>query len=221
MSGPGELPMPREKLANYASVRGAEAYKHDHRSKLHRRLSDRWERRILERFFGELSPCGCILDLPCGAGRLFTLLRSYADSVIEADWSPAMLELNKRDHDNAAESYLRCSALEIPLSDRRVDVAVSVRLSHHFDSPAHREQHLSELFRVADRAVIVTWFSRGSLKNWLRRWRAPFNRKRPKNTMAGRDVAAIARSSRFEPLRMLPLSRLGSGHVFGLFRRSG
>jgi ubiquinone/menaquinone biosynthesis C-methylase UbiE len=210
----------RQKLANYNTTRGAESYKQEYELKLHRKYSDALERKIYTRLLGRLAPIGLLLDLPCGAGRLFPLLRSHATGVVESDWSFPMLELNARDHDRAARAYVRCSALRMPFRDRCMDVAVSVRLSHHIDDPKEREQHLRELFRVADRGVLVTYFSHHSFKNVLRRLRAPFTGKRPKNTMVPKRVAQIAADSGFTTVDQVPLSRLGSGHVFALFQRA-
>ncbi len=46
------------KVANYVSPRGARAYKADYENKLHRKLSDRMERRIFARFFRTIGRCG-------------------------------------------------------------------------------------------------------------------------------------------------------------------
>ena len=209
--------IPPDKQANYNSRRGAEAYKSDYETKLHRKVSDRLERRIFARFFERIGRCESVLDLPCGAGRLFSLLGEHSERVVEADWSRTMLELDRSDHDAAAAGYVRCSGLELPFADDSVDLVVSIRLSHHLDRHEDRERHLRELFRVADRAVIVTWFSATSMKNLLRRLRAPIDRKRPKNTLHTRHVRELAADSGYPDALCLPLSRFGSGHVFGLF----
>lgn len=211
--------MERSKMENYASVRGATSYRADYRNKLHRRISDRRERRLLERYLTAIGRCGTILDLPCGYGRLSCLLAGQCDRLLEADWSQSMLQLDRADHGEERRRYLRCSGLEIPMADRSVDLAVSIRLSHHLREPAHRELHLRELFRVAEGHVIVTWFSHASLKNLLRMSRAPFNGKPPKNTLRSSRVFEIARESGFARREAKPLFRLGSGHVLARFER--
>ncbi len=215
-----ETHIQRSKLENYDSTRGAEAYHADYQNKLHRKVSDRLERRIFAKLLPEVGRCESVLDLPCGAGRLHALLAEHASRIIEADFSGSMLALNREHHpQHANDRYLRCSALEIPLGERCVDLVVSVRLSHHIDTPEGRRRHLEELFRVARKGVICTWFSATSLKNLLRRARSVFNRKRPKNTMHNREVREIAKASGFRTIRALPLAVVGSGHMFGLFLR--
>jgi len=211
--------MQRSKLQNYNSTRGAEAYKADYRTKLHRKWSDKRERALLHRYFARIGRVGTILDLPCGHGRLSDLLRSHCDRLLEGDWSLTMVALNQKDHGHDQRHYLRASALEIPLPDRAVDVVVSFRLSHHLETQELRERHLRELFRVAGKAVIVTWFSATSLKNLLRELRVRIAGKKPKNVLRNERVRAIATESGFRQELGKPLFLIGSGHVLGLFTR--
>lgn len=211
--------MEQSKIDNYVSTRGAAAYKSDYEQKLHRKLSDRLERAIFARLFAKIGVSESLLDLPCGAGRLFDLFAQHAKKVIEADFSPSMLQLNARDHGRAALAYVRCSGLQIPLADRAVDTVVSVRLNHHLSRDGDREMHVREVLRVARHAAILTYFSHYSLKNWIRRLRKPFNKKGDKHTMATGKVVQIAREMGFVPRAIEPLSRLSSGHVFALFVR--
>ena len=74
---------------------------------------------------------------------------------------------------------------------------------------------------LAGKAVIVTYFSHYSLKNWIRRLRKPFNRKGDKHTLSTGRVVELARQAGFTPARIAPLSRLSSGHVFALLVRAG
>ncbi len=212
-------PMQRSKLQNYNSTRGAEAYKADYQNKLHRKWSDKRERALLAQYFAQIGHVESILDLPCGHGRLSDLLKSKCDRLIEADWSFTMVSLNQRDNGLDARRYFRASALEIPLPDRSVDVVVSFRLSHHLETPELRERHLRELFRVAKKTVVVTWFSATSLKNLLRQIRVKLTGKRGKNVLRNDRVRAIAIESGYVQQHAKPLFRIGSGHVLGMFSR--
>lgn len=213
-------PMQAEKLRNYNSQRGANAYKADYRNKLHRKLSDKRERALLTRYFDRIGHVDSILDLPCGHGRLSGFLGERCDRLIEADWSFTMVSLNQQDNAGAGRNFCRASALEIPLPDRSIDAVVSFRLSHHLETPELRERHLRELFRVADKAVVVTWFSASSLKNVLREVRVKLAGKRPKNVMRNARVEEIARECGFQKQIAKPLFVIGSGHVLGYFERS-
>ena len=224
-SSPTDSFMSEGKLRNYNSERGARAYRDDYSNKVHRKLSDKLERKILARYFDRIGPVDTMLDCPCGAGRLLSFFQARAKQVYEGDWSQTMLNLNREDHrDRAAGGngvpYVRCSALEIPFADRQMDLVVSIRLSHHLEKVTDRENHLRELIRVADKAVIATWFSATSLKNRLRQLRVRLVGKRPKNTLHTARVRKIAAECGFRMVSATPLSRLSSGHVFGLFLRT-
>lgn len=213
-------PMQQSKLHNYNSQRGASSYKADYQNKLHRKLSDKRERALLTRYFDAIGPVDSILDLPCGHGRLSGFLKGRCRRLIEADWSFTMVALNQQDNGTDGRRYFRASALEIPLPDRSVDVVVSFRLSHHLETQELRERHLRELFRVARKAVVVTWFSATSLKNLLREVRVRLGRKKPKNVLRNDRVRAIARENGFRQDNAKGLFFIGSGHVLGHFTRS-
>lgn len=217
----GSPSMSQAKIDNYHSVRGAQAYYDDHQTKLHRRYSDRRERQILTRFLGRVERGGRLLDAPCGFGRLFEVLSEHADAVVESDFSPTMLQLNRSLHGGRAAAYLECSALEVPRPDRYFDTVVSVRLNHHLETERDREAHIRELCRLSDNAVVFTYFSRSSLKNRLRQLRSLWSKKRPKHTLTREQVRAVLAESGFATVAQRPLSRLGSGHVYVLARRVG
>lgn len=212
-------PMQHAKLQNYNSPRGAAAYKADYQHKLHRKWSDKRERALLNRYFARIGNVESILDLPCGHGRLSDLLQHHCRHLVEADWSFTMVSLNKGDHGGTGRAYVRASALEIPFPDRTFDVAVSFRLSHHLETQELRERHLGELFRVAKKHVIVTWFSATSLKNVLRQVRVRLHGKKPKHVLRNDRVRAIATAHGFAQDLAKPLFLVGSGHVLGLFTR--
>jgi ubiquinone/menaquinone biosynthesis C-methylase UbiE len=213
-------PMQQSKLQNYNSIRGAEAYKADYQKKLHRKWSDKRERALLARFFARIGQVGSILDLPCGHGRLSDLLRGHCDRLVEGDWSFTMVSLNQRDHGRDRRHYVRASALEIPFADGAFDAVVSFRLSHHLETQELREKHLSELFRVAKKHVIVTWFSATSLKNVLREVRVRLAGKKRKNVLRNDRVRALAAAAGYRQELAKPLFVVGSGHVLGLFTRA-
>ena len=214
--------MNRRLLENYNSPSGASSYKAAYSRKLHRKVSDRLERRLFARLFDRAGPMEDLVDVPCGAGRLFGLFRGRAERVVEADWSFPMLRLSRKDNGDGAWGYIRCNGLELPFKDGAFEGLVSIRLNHHFETKEERLRHLEEAFRVARRAVIVTWFSHHSFRAWSRRFRAGMGgRKRLKYTLRTSEVRSLAKARGFELVKAVPLVplALGSGHVFGLFLR--
>ncbi len=214
--------MNRRLLENYNSPAGASNYRADYSRKLHRKVSDRLERRLFHRLFHRAGPLEDLVDVPCGAGRLYSLFRERAGRVVEADWSFHMLRLSREDHRNDAWGYIRCNGLNLPFKDGAFEGVVSIRLNHHFETREERLRHLEETFRVARRVVIATWFSHRSFRAWSRRVRARMGgRKREKFTLRVSEVRALAGRKGFRLVLARPLTplALGSGHVFGLFLR--
>jgi ubiquinone/menaquinone biosynthesis C-methylase UbiE len=209
----------RQILSNYNTEEGARSYRDEYRNKVHRKLSDRSERRLFERLFALTGPLESLLDVPCGVGRLHKVFVAHAARVVEADWSFHMLRENRSDHPDGRTPFVRADGLRLPFRDRAFDCVASIRLNHHIDDPAERERHPRELMRVADRYVLFTYFSYHLLKNWLRRLRRPLNRKLPKNTLRTARVAELAEAGGFDLRASRPLSVLGSGHHFALLAR--
>jgi ubiquinone/menaquinone biosynthesis C-methylase UbiE len=210
-------------LEDYASARRgaerAESYATKYDRELHKRISSWFERRAIRR---ALAATGVhratVLDVPCGAGRLTPMLLPVAARLVSCDYSPAMLRIFRRAY---RDPCTVASAFELPFADRAFDVVFSARLSHHIGSDARRADYLREITRISARWVIVTIFDRASLKNRLRELSRRFTGKRSKHAFARGDLERIARDSEFTVAADFPLSRLASGQVFYVLRRSG
>lgn len=210
-----------DRLKEYASAAGATEYLEEY-DKLHRKLSDRRERKMLDRWFERVGQVSSALDLPCGWGRYLTYLQSHGARVVEADYSGSMVRMS---HDKHAASPalggVRCFGHRIPLRDRAVELSFSMRLNHHLVDPAVRREHLRELFRVSGRWAMFTYFDHGSVKNLLRRARAGLRltRKPPKSTLRRAEVLAIAAECGFRIVEDPWMFVIGSGHRMVLAER--
>ncbi|MDA1259359.1 MAG: class I SAM-dependent methyltransferase [Planctomycetota bacterium] len=210
----------RERLKFYDSPEGAEEYL-DEYVKVHRRLSDRRERRILARWFEGMGALDVAIDLPCGFGRYYGFLRAHARRVIEADYSRDMVKATQARNEASPPSGFRCFGHEIPLRDGAVDLAFSMRLSHHLVDPEIRRAHLRELCRVSGRWVVFSFFDHASVKNLLRRARTSvgLTRKPPKSTLRRAEVRALAQECGFRVVEDPWLFVIGSGHRLVLGER--
>ena len=213
----------RERLKFYDSPEGAQEYLDEYR-KFHRRLSDRRERRILTRWLAQMGTLDRALDLPCGFGRYYGLLRAQSRRMIEADYSRDMVKaaLSRGGGGGAPPAGFRCFGHQIPLRDRAVDLAFSMRLSHHLVDPETRRAHLREIFRVSSRWAIFSYFDHASAKNLLRRarTRVGLTRKPPKSTLRRSEVRALAEEAGFRVLEEPWLFAIGSGHRLVLGERA-
>lgn len=219
MTGTREDPLLDQYAASRRSTRGAESYATKYDRELHKRVSSWFERRVIRRAVARTGVSqGRVLDLPCGAGRLTPLLAPAARSLISADYSPDMLRVFKRER---GKPCLVADAFHLPFADRTFDLVFSARLSHHISDDALRAAYVREILRVSAAWAVFTIFDARSLKNVLRRLRTQVSAKRPKNTLTREQVEGLAREAGFELVAGYPLSRLASGHVFYVARRTG
>jgi ubiquinone/menaquinone biosynthesis C-methylase UbiE len=211
-----------DQLRGYAASRrtsrGAESYATKYDREWHKRVSSHAERRVIRRLLRRTGlRGGAVLDVPCGAGRLTPLLEPVASRLVSADYSASMVSVLRRVRGHEG---LVSDAFHLPFADRSFDLVFSARLSHHIADADLRARYLGEVMRVARSWTIATVFDSDSLKNRLRELRRRFSDKRPKHTLSRQQVAAIAAGAGFEIEAAIPLSRLASGHVYYLLRRS-
>jgi len=210
-----------DRLKAYASAEGAREYLEEY-DKLHRKLSDRRERRMLDRWFRQIGRVASALDLPCGWGRYLPYLQAQGAQVVEADYSGSMVRMSWDKHTASPPvGGLRCFGHQIPLRDRAVELVFSMRLNHHLVDPAVRREHLREVLRVSGRWALFTYFDHGSVKNLLRRARTGLRltRKPPKSTLRRAEVHAIAAERGFRIVEDPWLFVVGSGHRIVLAER--
>jgi ubiquinone/menaquinone biosynthesis C-methylase UbiE len=207
--------------ASRATSEGAASYDSKYERELHKRISDRVERRVIARALALApGPHERILDVPCGAGRLSPELVLHSRGrIVEADYSPTMLERCRSNARGYEPAVARVNALQLPFRDGSFDLVFSARISHHIGLESDRERWLRELCRVSRRYVVATFFDASSLKNLIRIARSPFSRKRPKNTMRLARVHELAQESGFVVKAAIPLSRLFSGHRYLVLER--
>ncbi|MEF8730952.1 MAG: class I SAM-dependent methyltransferase [Candidatus Accumulibacter meliphilus] len=145
-------------------------YFHKHRRK---KLSDRMEHRMARRALALAGNPVSVLDLPCGAGRFWSMLaRDPKRELLAADFSGAMLEVAAKVREPAVVSrfrLLQCSAFDISLPDNSVDCIFSIRLMHHIGESANRIAMLREFHRVSRDTVVVSLWVDGNHKAWRRR----------------------------------------------------
>jgi SAM-dependent methyltransferase len=106
-----------------------------------------------------------VLDLPCGAGRLWPVLqRSNVRRLIGADNSQAMLAL-ARETASAIEQPVeihRASAFGTQLPDGCASLVICMRFYHHLAQQNDRQRVLEELKRLSSRYVLLSLWVDGN-----------------------------------------------------------
>lgn len=219
--------MDKDILSRYNSPEGATDYTKKFQRHWTERVNNWNEQRLLKRL---LEPVSIerfdrwALDLPCGYGRLYHVLRDLGASVVESDWSFHLLTAARLFHTGEENSprpagYVRATALSLPFKDRAFGLVLSVRLSHHIREQQERLQYLRELMRVSHQWLVFTYFDTDSIKNRTHEFRRRFNGKRSKWTLDSRVVKEVSRSAGFEVVQSIWVSRFFSGHRYVLLRR--
>ena len=219
--------MDEDILARYNSAEGADDYLHKFERHWTERLNNRHEQRLIRKLLRSVSinePKAVALDLPCGYGRLYPILREFGLKVVEGDWSFPLLVAargirGRRQPTDGSLNYVRATALALPFPERAFDFVLSVRLSHHIREREQRVQHVRELLRVSSKWAMFTYFDAGSVKNRMHEFRRRFNAKRSKWTLTFEEVCALGRAEGFEVVRRAWISRFFSGHRYVLMQR--
>jgi SAM-dependent methyltransferase len=127
----------------YGSPDAAAEYARTRRRRLSRRI-ETWRLRRAARGAGRL------LDMPCGAGRF--------EAFASCDRSPGMVRLARE----RSTRVVRADAFALPFKSGSFGTALCVRLVHHFEAN-ERRRALRELARVANRAVVTYFGTRGRM----------------------------------------------------------
>jgi ubiquinone/menaquinone biosynthesis C-methylase UbiE len=159
----------------------SEKYDQEHARQYFLKHQDGWARKLShnrdEQMARHALTCagdpGLVLDLPCGAGRFWSLLAEKPNRIIiGADNSSEMLktafEFQPADIVKRVKP-LQTSAFDIELPDCAVDCIFSMRLIHHIGESAHRLTMLKEFHRVTRETVILSMWVDGNFKSWKRK----------------------------------------------------
>jgi len=212
--------MERRVIEKYQSKAGADSYNVKYEEEAIKRLSDKRERKLLQRIFGVVGSHDCVLDLPSGTGRLFRTIQPFGRRWVETDVSREMLKLARENLAEWKPHLVQASAFHIPYKTGSFDCVFSARLTHHIPETAERDRFIRELGRVSRDWVVMTFFHTWSVKNILRRIRRLWNRKRPKITMTTGELRDVAKTAGLDLIQTFPLARLFSGHHYAILRKT-
>lgn len=138
------------------------------------------EMRLLERALQRLAPVATFLDAPCGTGRATILLQQRGYRTTGVDLGDGSLAVARR---KIARLGLQAETgkadlAQLPFRDRRFDGVLCFRFFHHLPDPALRGRVIAELCRVADRYVLLSYFSPFSVTSMKRALRSRLGGRR-------------------------------------------
>jgi ubiquinone/menaquinone biosynthesis C-methylase UbiE len=128
---------------------------------------NRREWQCIEKALRGIPSGASVLDLPCGTGRLASLLEPKGYRITEADYSQHMIDvaieayLEKMGLDELPEhiQFVQTDVMNTEFEDGEFDAVVCNRLLHHFPTPALRQEALSELARISKGVLVISYFT--------------------------------------------------------------
>lgn len=119
------------------------------------------EMNLIEKAVYSLADVESFLDAPCGAGRAMILLQSLGYEITGVDLGDGAItvakrEMIKRGMDPKIE---KANLVDLPFEENRFDAVLCFRFFHHLAGPEIRQRIVAELCRVADRYVLISYFS--------------------------------------------------------------
>ena len=169
-AGQSEVGAPNS--VTHYTLADAQHYAAHHQKNWRTRLTTWRERSMLQRALASLGPLESILDIPCGAGRFWSVLvATGARRLFAADNSDGMLTVAHRNEPTLSNhiTLLNSSIFDIDLPPEIVDCCVVPRFFHHLAHSADRCQALRELHRVSRRFVLLSLWVDGNLQARRRR----------------------------------------------------
>jgi len=138
------------------------------------RVTDLLEKKLIDKALrlSGLPSGACILDLPCGTGRLSLFLAQKGYKVVGGDISQEMV---RRSAENAAKrnftgnaGFRVVDAQNTGFPDAFFDAVISFRF-FGYAPPSIRKQILSEMRRVTKKYVFICYYHKGAFKEILMR----------------------------------------------------
>ena len=199
----------------YHSPEEARKYASSFTEKPRKRQRTRRELHILETLLSGFPDNETLLDVPCGGGRLSQPMVDRTKVLIEMDIAEAQLDLALSRQLGNQWGVLG-SALALPVDGLAVDGAICARLSHHLPDPAERDKLLSELMRVAQKFVVVSFTDRQSVQSFGRKLRG---KALNPCAMAVEEITSAAHKAGFDLQKLMTVSNIGPRHRYALLVR--
>ncbi len=146
----------------------SENYFFKHKRGLRHRLTTRREMSLARKALEIAGNPRRILDLPCGAGRFWSMLGEDPErTLFAADNSQDMVDTAKRLQDKEIADRFQCfqtSAFSIDMPDLSVDNIFCMRLLHHITEESDRLAVLKEFYRVTKDTVCLSMWADGNIQ---------------------------------------------------------
>ena len=151
---------------SYCSAQAALRYVTYFKGSPRLQAKDRREKNCIRKGLAGVPRGSKVLDLPCGTGRMYPLLKELGLFVTSADCSAYMvdtarqqIQTNYKDILSENDRFCIADVLKTDFKDKEFDAVVCNRLFHHFSDAATRQKALAELNRICSGPIVVSFFS--------------------------------------------------------------
>lgn len=158
------------------------------------------EKRKIENFLSGFAPFEKVLDVPCGYGRMGSLLKKFCRTLTGCDISQEMLlEVGEGVYDH----LVRADIKNLPFPDGSFELVVSIRLFHHLDEEEIKRA-MDELLRISSCMILLSFYKPVKIHSAVRKVRGlpprikTYEEDFIRALLAGR--AEVIRSSSLIPL---------------------
>lgn len=163
------------------------------------------------------------LDLPCGTGRIFSVLFSKNIRVTGADISSEMMKVARGKSANTPlqNGFIRCDAEQLPFGSNRFDSVFSIRFLFHLPGEA-RQNALREMARVSRHWVIVDYRHKYTLKYLLKRLKQKFGLfSKPYHRLSRQEISEDFQRAGLDMVQIFPTFPFFSDKWVVLARKIG
>ncbi|MDP2820998.1 MAG: class I SAM-dependent methyltransferase [bacterium] len=107
-----------------------------------------------------IKPGDKILDLGCGNGRLFDLLKEKNISYFGVDNSEQLIGIAEKKYGMAGAKFLAVDILKLPFAENSFDAVVSLAVFHHIPSEQNRQiffQQIKKVLKNKGILILTSW----------------------------------------------------------------
>lgn len=197
------------------TIEKAEKYQH-RKAKKHKQEMD-----LIRQALPRLSGVESFLDAPCGVGRASILLAQSGYDVTAVDLGDGALELAKR---SIQEAGIRANVekqdlVKLDYTDHQFDAVLCFRLIHHMPTPRHRQEIISELCRVADKYVLISYLSPWSYTSAVRLFKGRFGKPSVQHVNALGELEGYFQNHKFRLVKDFAQARFIHSLHLAVFER--
>jgi len=123
-----------------------------------------FEKKAIERLL-KYTEGNSIIDIPCGSGKLNSILKTTNNYIVSADASLHMIKYAKNDKFTNFE-FILTDIRFLPIKNESIDIVISNRFLHRIPYENH-ELVINELFRISKKNAILYFSSKTILTSLI------------------------------------------------------